>query len=131
MSDSSKTLEKALSIIEREVDKLDKLSISPDPSSPDSHQPLDRGAAATLNDYVKALITARKDEREQSKGEELHRKTDNELDELARQALEYLQGPKETRNATKLERRPAKRKRKPKPKPKKAKAPSLVPKPQP
>lgn len=126
MSDSSKALEKALAIIEREVDKLDKLSINSDPSSPDSPQPLDRGAAATLNDYVKALITARKDEREQSRGEELHKKTDNELDELVKEALMYIENDKETKNDAKLDRPEPKPKPKPEPK---AKATGDVPKP--
>lgn len=96
MSNPSKTLEQALSIIEREVGKLEKLS-----NLPNCTDPLDRSQAAILTDYVKALITARKDEREQAKGDDLHKKSDTELDQLAAEALKYLQSNKPVKPAKK------------------------------
>ena len=81
------SLEKALDIINGEVIKLAKLAECADP--------LERGHAAMLNDYVKTLVSVRKDEREQARGEDLAARSDEELDELAKEALKYLQAQEE------------------------------------
>ena len=85
MTSPAKTLESALQIIEKEITKLSKMS------NLRKTKPLDRQEANSLAEYIRVLIIARKDEREESKGEKLPQKSDNELEALAQEALTYLQ----------------------------------------
>ena len=95
MSEVADSLEKALNIIKIELDKLEKLSnLSNSPDSPSDEKNqlllLDRSDGMMLTDYIKALVLARKEEREAAKGDNLGAKTDDELTLLAKEAIKYL-----------------------------------------
>lgn len=74
-------------IIEKEIDKIRKLS-------EESEEPLERANATILNDYLKSLVMARKDEREIAKSEALAQMQDSELEKLAAEALKFLEETK-------------------------------------
>ena len=76
------TLQDALSIIHKDVEKIKKLS--------EDDKTLDRTEATKLTDYIKTLIAVHKEEREQLKSDSLTTKSDDDIEELAKQALEYL-----------------------------------------
>ena len=69
----------------REIKKLEELSRNSD-------EPLDRTNAAILNDYLKSILLARKDEREVARNENLTAMGDDDLAALAREALKELEG---------------------------------------
>ena len=75
-------LAKALSIIANEVDKLEVLS------GKATH--LDRSEASILTDYVKTLVSVRKDERDIAKSDDIQGKSDEELLKLAQEAMDYI-----------------------------------------
>jgi len=107
MANVSKTLETALEIIENEISKLKKLSkLSKLQRSKSKSQPLDRNDVASLTEYVRSLVIARKDEREETKGESLETRTDSEIDSLALQAINYLEAHK--KDETNAKKRKAK-----------------------
>ena len=83
MSNSINILDKALQIVVQEVNKLHVKS--------QGEVPLDRSEASALTDYIKTLIIVRKDERDASKSDPISNKTDDELKDLAKQALKYLE----------------------------------------
>lgn len=80
-------LDKALEIVIQEVDKLHIKS--------KSEALLDRAEASALTDYIKTLVMIRKDDREAFKSDPMSNKTDDELKDLAKQALEYLKSQEE------------------------------------
>ncbi len=82
MSVTHKTLEEALAIVHEDIEKIKKLS--------EGEETLDRTEANKLTDYIKALIAVHKEEREQVKAENLLAKSDSDLEDLAKQALEFL-----------------------------------------
>ena len=92
MSNATDSLEQALRIVKTELDKLEKLSDQDvTPSKNNQLLPLDRSNGMMLTDYIKALILARKEEREAAKGDNLGTKTDDELTKLAREAVKFLE----------------------------------------
>ena len=78
-----KTLEDALEIVAQDIGKIKVLS--------ESEKTLDKHEATKLTDYIKTLIAAHKDDREQQKTTNLLAKSDEELEDLAKQALEFLE----------------------------------------
>lgn len=74
--------------MEREIRKLEELSRN-------SEEPLDRTNATILNDYLKSILLARKDEREVARNENLTAMGDDDLASLAREALKELEGEQE------------------------------------
>lgn len=76
--------------MEREIKKLEELSRGSD-------EPLDRNQAAILNDYLKSILLARKDEREVARNENLTAMNDDDLAALARKALEELEGEQDVK----------------------------------
>lgn len=93
---SGKSLDKALKIIAQEIDKIAQLSTFSKTEEGDSEFLLDRNTASILTDFVRVLVTVRKDERDQAKGEDLQGKSDEELATLAQEALKYLEKNKDT-----------------------------------
>lgn len=85
--DLEKTLNDALSIIEGDLSKINQIS--------KDSEPLDRIQAQKLTDYVKVLIIAAKNEREAAKVEGLNEISDEELEEMAKLALQELQPKKQ------------------------------------
>jgi len=75
-------LDKALGIVEREIYKLE--------GTAHSANGLTRNDAAVLTDYIKVLVTVRKDDRESVKAENLAGIPDDDLERLAREALAHL-----------------------------------------
>lgn len=82
MSNATDVLDKALDTLTREIDKLFVKSQGEDP--------LDRSDASSLTDYIKTLIIVRKDDRDAAKADPMSTKSDEELFDLAKQAIEYL-----------------------------------------
>lgn len=74
-----KTLDKALHLIATDVDKIAALVDEPGP--------LDRTEAAKLTDYVKTLIQANKNDRENAKLDGLDQLTDEELAAMAKEVM--------------------------------------------
>jgi len=87
MSNAIDSLDKALLIVTQEVEKLFVKS--------KDVKPLDRSEASALTDYIKTLVIVRKDERDAIKSDPMSSKTDDELKDLAKQALEYLKSQEE------------------------------------
>ena len=85
------TLEKALSIISREVDKLDQLSKYSQNEEGNAAYTLDRDASNMLVNYVKTLVSVNQEWREQAKSDDLATRTDEELNALALEALAHLE----------------------------------------
>ena len=77
-----KTLEEALDILDQDIAKIKTLAAAP--------ETLDRSEASKLTDYIKVLIAVNKEEREQIKSENLLSKSDEDLEELAKEALKFL-----------------------------------------
>jgi hypothetical protein len=73
--------------MEREIQKLEELSRG--------DAPLDRTNATILNDYLKSILMARKDERETVRNETLIALADDDLTALAREALNVIEGGKD------------------------------------
>lgn len=93
MSETVNILDLALDTITKEVRKLHAKSTLA--------EPLDKFEANCLTDYVKALIVVRKDERDAAKSDSMAIKSDDDLNLLAAEALNYLQSlekDKETQN---------------------------------
>ena len=82
MSTTYKTLESALDIIDQDIAKIQKLS--------KEEKTLDRSEANKLTDYIKALLSVHKEEREEIKSLSLQSKGTDDLEELAKQALDTL-----------------------------------------
>ena len=80
----SKTLEKALKIIENDISKIEQLG--------QDAAPLERSEATKLTEYVKVLITASRNERDQAKADGLSDISDEELEKLAAEALKEIKG---------------------------------------
>ena len=76
-----KILQNAIKIMEIDLETIQKSM---------AEGPLSREEANKLTDYTKTLITASKNEREITKLEGLNSVSDDELEELAKQALESL-----------------------------------------
>ena len=76
-------LEQTLNIISNEINKLAN-------SSKSEKKSLSRTESQILTDYTKTLITYTKNEREEAQAEDLFTKSDDELDALAKEALDYL-----------------------------------------
>jgi len=76
-------IERASAIMEREIEKLEKLSKS-------CPEPLDKSQAQILTDYLKTMVIANKDNREATKSEALATMNDGDLEALARQALAVI-----------------------------------------
>ncbi len=76
-----KILQTAIKIIETDLETIQKSM---------SEGPLDRNSASKLVDYTKTLITASKNERDITKLEGLNSVSDEELEKLAKEALESL-----------------------------------------
>ncbi len=87
MSTIDKTLEDALDILDKDITKIKKLS--------SDKKTLDRGESSKLTDYIKTLLLVRKEDREQLKSENVLTKSDQELEELAKQAIEFLKEDEE------------------------------------
>lgn len=77
------TLETALAIVEVEVAKLARLAQDVDP--------IDKAHSAMLTDYIKVLVSVKKDDRESFKAEDLESKSDTELQALLADAVAYLE----------------------------------------
>ena len=82
MSITHKALEEALEIIDKDISKIKKLA--------EADETLDRGEATKLTDYIKTLLSVHKEEREQAKSDNLPGKSDDELEDLAKKALDFL-----------------------------------------
>ena len=83
MSNTDNMLEEALSILDADLNKIKVLS--------KAESTLDRAEATKLTDYIKVLIAVQKEDREQRRADNLKVKSDTEIEELAQQALKYLQ----------------------------------------
>lgn len=94
-------ISKALQIINREIDKLAKLS----EESPES---LDRSDSSNLNDYLKSLLLLSKEDREVAKSSNWQSKGDEELEELAKEAIKFIEENKK-QNEKPKQRREVKR----------------------
>jgi hypothetical protein len=79
LNNAIKLIEKDLKTIEAQVE---------------SGEPLDRMEAQKLSDYTKTLITASKNERDITKLESLNNISDEELEQLAAEAIKELEGEK-------------------------------------
>lgn len=77
------TLEQALKILKRDLNRLD-----------DIRQPLDRTEADKLCNYTKVLIQAAKHDRDASKASKLNEISDDELTEMAKAALQQMETDK-------------------------------------
>lgn len=73
---------RGLAIIEGEIAKIEANKIA---------DLIDHKAAATLNDYLRTLLSFRREDRQVKMQEELERLSDNELDNLAKEALNYME----------------------------------------
>ena len=102
MSTTYETLDNALEILDKDLSKIKKLA--------EDEKTLDRNEATKLTDYIKTLISVHKDEREQAKSTNLLAKSDDELEELAKQALEFLKPPKVVKKKKKAKKKPSKEK---------------------
>ena len=82
MSTSYKALESALDIVSEDIAKIKKLS--------EAAETLDRAEANKLTDYIKALLSVHKEEREELKAMSLQTKGVEDLEDLAKEALDFL-----------------------------------------
>lgn len=82
MSTTYKTLESALEIVSEDIAKIKKLS--------QKDATLDRSEANKLTDYIKALLSVHKEEREELKALSLQTKGIEDIEDLAKEALEFL-----------------------------------------
>lgn len=73
---------RGLAIIEGEIAKIESGNVS---------ALIDHKAAATLNDYLRTLISMKREDRQVKMQEELERLSDNDLDNLAKEALNYME----------------------------------------
>lgn len=73
---------RGLAIIEAEIAKIEAGKVA---------ELIDHKAAATLNDYLRTLISMKREDRQVKMQEELERLSDNDLDSLAKQAVTYLE----------------------------------------
>lgn len=83
-------LDKALSIISDEINKIQLLSQHSVSDDGNHSYHLDRSTAAILTDYVKVLVAVRKEERDSNKEDPLAVKTDEEIAALAEEAIKFL-----------------------------------------
>ena len=83
----SACLDTALEIVAGEVSKLKVRS--------EAEEALSKEESDMLNNYVKTLVLLNKDEREASKALDLKTKSDDELAELAKEAMAFLAQDKE------------------------------------
>jgi hypothetical protein len=90
------TTENALSILAKDVKKIEDLA--------KEDSTLDKVEATKLTDYIKTLIAVHKEEREQVRADQLVTKSDEELENLAKQALEFLNAPGNEEEPKKEER---------------------------
>ena len=97
-------LDVAIQIVCMEVSKLQVKSLANDP--------LGRESSISLNEYIKTLISLQKENREAAKGMKLNTMTDEELEALAKEALEVLSDDKEIEDE--LSAKPANKNKKPK-----------------
>ena len=81
-STTYKTLESALDIISEDIAKIKTLSAG--------DTTLDRSEANKLTDYIKALLSVHKEEREELKSLSLQSKGIDDLEDLAKEALTSL-----------------------------------------
>lgn len=84
MAGVTDTLDKALEILNKEIDKLYTKS--------QAEALLDRSEASNLTDYIKTLVAIRKDDREAAKADPMSTKSDEDLMTMAKEALDYLNG---------------------------------------
>ena len=76
-------LQQALSIIKKEITKIEKNQVD---------QLIDRTAAMTLNDYLRTLLTMKREVRADNMEEQLEDLDDQEMAALAKQAATFLKG---------------------------------------
>ena len=80
-TDVDELLNDALTLISSELEKF---------KSNNTSDLLDRNATISLNEYTRTIISYKKEKRLHSVEDEIAKLEDKNLDELAKQALEYL-----------------------------------------
>lgn len=79
--DVDQLLQQGLAVIQQELEKIAKNQVD---------QLIDRSAAMTLNEYLRTLISLKKEGRQSQMEEDLEKLEDEDLKALSKQAMEYL-----------------------------------------